>query len=383
MYCHNGSGNHGCEAIIRSTVKIARNVGEWKFYLISRSPSEDSEYGIDELAVLVPEYSEITRKNVEFFRAYFEQRLRKNPKRMDALSCRESFRVPKGNTISLSIGGDNYCYRGYQLYAGYHQISRAEGHRTVLWGCSVEPEFLEQEDLVADLRTFDRILVRESISYEAMRAKGLTNLALYPDPAFALKPCPAPDVLPQENTVGINLSPMALQYGLKNNDIIGNYLELIRFILLETDMKIALIPHVVWKDNDDRAVLQKLKEYFSGESRVVSVEDMDCTKLKAYISKLRFFVGARTHATIAAYSAGVPVLAVGYSVKSRGIARDLFGTEEHYVVPVDQMSDTGQLKAAFCWIIDHEMQIRKRLKEVIPGYVESAYAAGGELLDLI
>ena len=50
------------------------------------------------------------------------------------------------------------------------------------------------------------------------------------------------------------------------------------------------------------------------------------------ISKCRFFVVARTHATIAAYSTGVPTIVISYSVKSRGIARDLFGDEKGYAV---------------------------------------------------
>ena len=383
MYCHNGSGNHGCEAIIRSTVEIARNVGTWQFYQISRSPSEDSSYGIDELVTLLPEYSPVPKNCAGFWKAYFEQRCLKKPGRMDALSSRISFQVPQGKTISLSIGGDNYCYAGYQLYTGYHQISRKQGHKTMLWGCSIEPEFLEKSDLLADLRTFDKILVRESISYEALQAKGLTNAALYPDPAFTLKPSESAQVLPEKNTTGINISPMALQYGAEDSNIMGNYEELIRYILSETDMQIALIPHVVWKGNDDRIVLKKLKEVFSKEERVVLAQDMRCTELKAYISKLRFFVGARTHATIAAYSTGVPTLAVGYSVKSRGIARDIFGTEETYVVPVNQMSDTTQLKTAFCRMTEHEKEIREHLNEFMPKYIQRAYSAGNELIKMI
>ena len=62
--------------------------------------------------------------------------------------------------------------------------------------------------------------------------------------------------------------------------------------------------------------------------RVVFFEDHNCMELKGIISKCRFFVGARTHSTIAAYSMGIPTLVVGYSVKARGIARDLLGGEE-------------------------------------------------------
>ena len=49
---------------------------------------------------------------------------------------------------------------------------------------------------------------------------------------------------------------------------------------------------------------------------------------KGYIARMRFFIGARTHATIAAYSNCVPTLVLGYSVKSKGIAKDLFGEEK-------------------------------------------------------
>ena len=58
-------------------------------------------------------------------------------------------------------------------------------------------------------------------------------------------------------------------------------------------------------------------------------------------------MGARTHSTIAAYSSGVPTLVIGYSVKSRGIATDLFGTTEGYVLPVQEIRDTDSLIKAY------------------------------------
>lgn len=48
------------------------------------------------------------------------------------------------------------------------------------------------------------------------------------------------------------------------------------------------------------------------------IEDASCGDLKGYISRCRFLVAARTHASIAAYSTGVPALVAGYSVKARG-----------------------------------------------------------------
>ena len=91
------------------------------------------------------------------------------------------------------------------------------------------------------------------------------------------------------------------------------------------------------------------------------------------------FVGARTHATIAAYSSLVPTLVVGYSVKARGIARDLFGTEENYVVPVQSLQDKEDLVNSFRWLLSREREIRNHLEAVMPSYQEKAFLTGKEV----
>ena len=44
MYGHSGSGNHGCEAIIRSTMKVLQQ----QCVVYSNSPEQDKKYGINE-----------------------------------------------------------------------------------------------------------------------------------------------------------------------------------------------------------------------------------------------------------------------------------------------------------------------------------------------
>ena len=73
------------------------------------------------------------------------------------------------------------------------------------------------------------------------------------------------------------------------------------------------------------------------------IEDHNAMELKGYIARCRFMVVARTHASIAAYSTQVPTLVVGYSVKARGIAKDIFGTEENYVIPVQSLTKESEL----------------------------------------
>ena len=105
------------------------------------------------------------------------------------------------------------------------------------------------------------------------------------------------------------------------------------------------------------------------------VDDCSCEDLKGYIAKCRFFVGARTHATIAAYSSGIPTLVLGYSVKSRGIAKDIFGDEKHFVISSQSLTSSDELLEAFKWIANHENDIRKRLMDYIPEYKNSVYNA--------
>ena len=141
----------------------------------------------------------------------------------------------------------------------------------------------------------------------------------------------------------------------------------------------ALIPHVMWNYNDDRLTLQELYRGFEANERVLLFPDLSCQKLKYIISQCKAFIGARTHATIAAYSSCVPTLVVGYSVKARGIARDLFGTEDKYVLPVQALENPQELIQAYDWMMEREGEIRDRLKAVMPAYCARAKAAGDEI----
>jgi polysaccharide pyruvyl transferase WcaK-like protein len=106
-------------------------------------------------------------------------------------------------------------------------------------------------------------------------------------------------------------------------------------------------------------------------------------QLKYIISQCQFFVGARTHATIAAYSTCVPTLAVGYSVKARGIARDIFGTEKNYVIPIQSLEHENDLVDAFKYIQKNKEGIRKYLQDFMPSYIKKAWQAGEEVKKLM
>ena len=72
----------------------------------------------------------------------------------------------------------------------------------------------------------------------------------------------------------------------------------------------------------------------------------------------------------------MPTLVLGYSVKSRGIAKDLFGDYTNYVFSIKDLTNSSDLKNSFIWILEHENEIRKKLEEVMPDYKERAKKVG-------
>lgn len=374
LYGNGSSGNHGCEAIVRGTVELLGS-GKNSFRIQSKNPQEDQFYGLEALAQVCPAKSE-RKKDLRFLTAYAKLKLTGNYTDMDGLYYLPGIDGAAAvSDVALSVGGDNYCYGGTGIYAYLNQAYKKRGVKTVLWGCSVEPDVVAQKEVAEDLARYDLIVARESITYEAVK-RVQKNTILAPDPAFFMeqKACSLDDRLRSGNVIGINISPMIISNEKASGMAYENYKQLIRYILSETNATIALVPHVVWSSNDDRTVLRQLYDDFDQDPRLVLVEDHTAPELKYIISQCSFFVGARTHATIAAYSSCVPTLVVGYSVKARGIARDLFGTEDGYVLSVQDMCQPQQLTEAFCTLYKKREYIHAYLSEKVKGYCNAVPA---------
>lgn len=372
IFNHGGSGNHGCEALVRTTARLFGT--DQRVQVLSESPQQDLRYGVDELVQVVPATTAYSRMTPAFLHAYMSLKAKKDYFEMDVLPYRKPIMGLKAQQIELSVGGDIYCYEDYRKFILLHEMIVHRGCKSVLLGCSLDEKLFEDPEFVRDMQRYSYISARESLTYDMLKRAGLKNVGLTPDSAFTLEAqlLPLPDGFADGNTVGINLSPLVVRKEAKQGIVMENFVRMIRHLLDHTDCSVALIPHVVWRDNDDRTVLRQLREAVGCPERVALIEDANCMQLKGFISRCRFFIGARTHATIAAYSTCVPTLVLGYSVKSRGIAKDLFGTDEHYVLPVQQLADADVMTEAFCWLMEHEQDIRSRLEGVMPGYIRRA-----------
>ncbi len=375
LYGHDGSANHGCEALVRTTAELLKNKSN-EVMLISYRPEEDIRYGIDKLCQVKKRGDQANKlhKDIDFFRAYYQLKVKHDYGPMDDLAEAQATGGEPGD-IAVAIGGDSYCYgRWSDPLIHQFKIWKQLRMKTVLWGCSIEPELLEAPNMLAHFQAFDLITARESISYEALKRIN-PNTILVADSAFLLDEVrlPMPAGFEDKETVGINVSPLVEEREARPGIVRRSFEYLIESILKDTHYHVLLIPHVVWNSSDDRTVLRELLAKYQHSGRIAMVEDHNCRELKGYISRCRFFIGARTHATIAAYSTGVPTLVLGYSTKSRGIAKDLFGTYENYVLPTQELRDEMELTEKWNWLRDHEEACRSQLQRTLPDYIQRVY----------
>lgn len=369
LYSHYGSTNHGCEAIVRSTIKTLGE--ERNISLYSMNPSDDRKYDLHEKIQVVN--GQNTANGLIYKLKY---KLLKDDMIYYKAIYKDFLKSIKENEIYFSIGGDNYCYKDSRWLQLLNKEINAKNAKTVLWGCSINEDELN-ETLVDDLNRYMLITAREHLTIKYLRKHGVkTRIEYIPDTAFILDKDMSKIPIEMESEkefIGINVSPVVVENAERKELVYRNYYKLIKYLIENTDYYIALIPHVVIKGNDDRELLNKLYADFEKNSKIIMIDDYNCEQLKGIISRCVAFIGARTHSTIAAYSSCVPTLVVGYSVKAKGIAEDLFGTTENYVIPTQELRTEDQLTKGMQWIIDNKDEIKTHLKEIMPEYKNKVY----------
>lgn len=389
FYSHGGSQNHGCEAIVRtlsSMIKKEKPDSFLKLYTFKKAEDEKAGFPfVDEMEEF--DYS-VKPKNVTFsdkikIALYSKQSQKKADDFYYTIACRNP--SLKKNDVYISVGGDNYCYGDGHVAKAMNTTLRSMGKKTVLWGCSIGPEDMTP-DKIEDLKGFDLIVSRETYSYNALIENGIDkNTVLYPDSAFLL---PVDEKMNEsfevkEHTVGLNISNFVYPKDCdENHPAKKAVFSLIRYILDETDLNILLIPHVTRDNKADCETLGEIYEKFKCDRVGLVGGEYSATEYKSIISRCEAFIGARTHATIAAYSTCVPTLVIGYSIKSKGIAKDIFGTYDGYVFPVEELSDSDRFIEIFKNFYAQNGEMRKYLQSFMPDYISKAENSIKELFKL-
>ena len=256
-------------------------------------------------------------------------------------SPRGFFAVVRASDVVIDIGaGDSFAdiYGGMRLKRMFFlkYLTHLAGTPLVMAPQTIGPFTKGWSKLAARLsmRLCAVVASRDRMSTEAARALGCAGVIEASDVALRL-PYDPPDArgIGSPVRVGINVSGLLMgggytgrnEFGLKM-DYPGLIRDLIRYFQAHPDgCEVHLVPHVIVRSGpmigeDDYRASKALAEEFPGSVLAPAFESP--SEAKTYIAGLDFFMGARMHACIAAFSSGVPVMPMAYSRKFEG----LFGT---------------------------------------------------------
>jgi polysaccharide pyruvyl transferase WcaK-like protein len=173
------------------------------------------------------------------------------------------------------------------------------------------------------------VFARDPLSYAAIAELAPSARRLQAiDVAFALPYTPAPKG--PGIRAGINVSGLLYSGGYGGQNDYGLSIDyrafteqLIEALLARGDVTVELIPHVTSSipRDDDGSACDALAARYPGLVRIPAFQSPSAAK--SHISGLDFLVAARMHASIAAWSSGVPVLPVSYSRKFEGLYQAL------------------------------------------------------------
>lgn len=371
---HIDGDNRGCEAIAKGTAILLNEKNE-NLHGLCRNIPLDKRLGVDQYVTL-----DGFKKAPFLTRAYNSVIYRLHiPLRPIVFSPHLEFvkEIPKDGVL-ISTGGDMMCY-GNNYVITTNNYAHANGIKSILWGCSMGPENLTPEK-EETLHNFTLIYARESLSYDFFKSLGLKNVCHFPDPAFVLEPenCELPECFAKGDVVGINISNYVLGDFSLETPFGKEVVKMLDYIVKETNLQVLLVPHVLWNfpgdKQDDRQTASVIMEKYSNTKRfsILDTDNLNYCQIRHVISNCKMFVGGRTHAVISAYSTCVPALALGYSIKSRGIAKDL-GLSENLVVDSKHIQHEGYLLDAFNYMYENEASIRKHLCEIMPEYRQRTY----------
>lgn len=180
--------------------------------------------------------------------------------------------------------------------------------------------------------------------------------------------------------VGLNISGLLWHGGYTCNNQFAlkvNYKSLIRSIIqyfLSLDrVKVHLISHVVSGERtleNDYAVSYDLYEEFNNSNLVLAPLFLDPIIAKNYIAGMDFFMGARMHATIAAFSSDVPVFPMAYSRKFNGLFID---TLEYEYLGDMKSQDNNILLSEIKLAFENRLELKSIISSRMNGIVKLHY----------
>jgi colanic acid/amylovoran biosynthesis protein len=301
--------------------------------------------------------------------------------------------------LVIASGGDmfssEYGRESLDLNLAVLRLAAVSGRPVVFLGHSIGP-FRATDELAAWARVAAQsplITLREGLSYDYVRANSSlpqTKVAKTADVAFLLRPSETGEKLfealgldPRRPTVACAISQGISRYaGVDSASHMRAWHECIEHFAVGLGLQVLLIPHVQdrYPGNDDAILGTGLLRRVSAGARVrtrLAAGDFSAAEYKALISRCELVIAERMHAAIAGLSSGVATLAVGYSVKARGILLDILGpqmVEDGLLMPVESFAGTSNVVQRVERVFGDRHRIAAELRQRLPRVQEAARA---------
>jgi polysaccharide pyruvyl transferase WcaK-like protein len=392
--------NRGCEAIARGTIKILNsyfNSPKLKALSFYSSESQfEKELAEETDKNIVHKKTHIfgTQKAVRILNKILMMSL--GGRARAKLIYREMLPDLKEGCAVLSVGGDNYSldYGKPTFFIDLDNLVLEAGLPIVIWGASVGP-FLKDKKyeifMRGHLKKATGIFARDPITIEYLNNIGVTkNVYRVADPAFLLNPVEPPDekFLDKNNladTVGINLSPLMARF-ITNGDVkkwVRLGAEIVKKVSERVKRPIYLVPHVTSPGANDYEFMQKVI-FCLDKTRnnvILAPNNLNASETKWLISRMSVFAGCRTHSVISALSSSVPALSLSYSIKGRGIIRDVFGDEHFSILKKDFTPEIISEKVSE--LEKESTNIKSQINRALPKIEALAMDAGEYLKNIL
>lgn len=352
------SGNLGVGALTESNIAIIKEVAESqgkkvRFLVLGT--------GAENLTALAQELESqghaLENQRIRIFRSSFRNQVRR---------CDLVIDIGEGDSFA-----DIYGFKRFFYYWLSKNIVCGLGKPLVLAPQTIGPFNGWAARLLAKqvMARSKSVFARDHLSSDYLKDMGVagnTHEAI--DVAFKLPFTRKAFERNGKTRVGINVSGLLFSGGYTGSNQFGltvDYPTVIRKLIgwfqSQADVEVHLIPHVIephMQVEDDVAVSQKLANEFPGV--IVAPVFTRPSEAKSYIAGMDFFTGARMHACIAAFSAGVAVVPMAYSRKFRG----LFGTLGYQKIS-DLTKDSNEM-------IHKEVMLHFSKREEIHTEIEAA-----------
>lgn len=201
------------------------------------------------------------------------------------------------------------------------------------------------------------VFVRDELSYNYTKKISGRCAILTTDVAFALPYKKQNLESINKIKIGFNASGLLWNGGYSGNNQFELKIdykkyceELLSMLTKDESYEVHLILHSFENNNtnifdNDLVAAKQLKEKYP--STIISPLFNSCIDAKNYISAMDILIGARMHATVAAYSSKVPVIPFAYSRKFKGLFNSL---GYKYIIEGMSMNTEEAVKTTIEWI---------------------------------